>query len=281
MQTSLKLCCQGRFEMLEAIFKSKKPVIGVIHLLPLPGSARWTGDLEEVLLRAEQEALALASGGIDSIIIENFFDAPFAKDRVDVSTACALTLAVKRVSSVTSLPIGVNVLRNDALTALAIATVCGAAYVRVNVLSGAMVTDQGIIESDARNVLLYRRQLMGDKIKIFADVMVKHAYPLGEGNDIALAAKDTMLRAGGDALIVSGTGTGQTPDMKDLKKVRKAMPEAPIFVGSGSTQENVRELLSVADGIIVGTTLKRRGQLEQPVDVDRVRDFVNAVKSSR
>lgn len=267
--------------MLEAIFKSKKPVIGVIHLLPLPGSARWTGDLEEVLLRAEQEALALASGGIDSIIIENFFDAPFAKDRVDVSTACALTLAVKRVSSVTSLPIGVNVLRNDALTALAIATVCGAAYVRVNVLSGAMVTDQGIIESDARNVLLYRRQLMGDKIKIFADVMVKHAYPLGEGNDIALAAKDTMLRAGGDALIVSGTGTGQTPDMKDLKKVRKAMPEAPIFVGSGSTQENVRELLSVADGIIVGTTLKRRGQLEQPVDVDRVRDFVNAVKSSR
>lgn len=267
--------------MLEAIFKSKKPVIGVIHLLPLPGSARWTGDLEEVFLRAEQEALALASGGVDSIIIENFFDAPFAKDRVDVSTACALTLAVKRVSAVTSLPIGVNVLRNDALTALAIATVCGAAYVRVNVLSGAMVTDQGIIESDARNVLLYRRQLMSDNIKIFADVMVKHAYPLGEGNDIALAAKDTMLRAGGDALIVSGTGTGQTPDMNDLKKVRKAMPDAPIFIGSGSTQENVKDLLSVADGIIVGTTLKRRGLLEQPVDVDRVRDFVTAAKAAR
>lgn len=256
-------------------------MIGVIHLLPLPGSARWTGDLEEVLLRAEQEALALASGGVDSIIIENFFDAPFAKDRVDVSTACALTLAVKRVSAVTSLPIGVNVLRNDALTALAIATVCGAAYVRVNVLSGAMVTDQGIIESDARNVLLYRRQLMSDNIKIFADVMVKHAYPLGEGNDIALAAKDTMLRAGGDALIVSGTGTGQTPDMNDLKKVRKAMPDAPIFIGSGSTQENVKDLLSVADGIIVGTTLKRRGLLEQPVDVDRVRDFVTAAKAAR
>lgn len=267
--------------MLEAIFKSKKPVIGVIHLLPLPGSARWMGDLEEVLLRAEQEALALASGGIDSIIIENFFDAPFAKDRVDVSTACALTLAVKRVSAVTSLPIGVNVLRNDALSALAIATVCGAAYVRVNVLSGAMVTDQGIIESDARNVLLYRRQLLSDDIKILADVMVKHAYPLGEGTDIALAAKDTMLRAGGDALIVSGTGTGQAPDMNELKKVRKAMPDAPIFIGSGSTQENVKELLSVADGIIVGTTLKRRGQLEQPVDVDRVRDFVNAAKVSR
>jgi len=267
--------------MLEAIFKSKKPVIGVIHLLPLPGSARWTGDLEEVFLRAEQEALALASGGVDSIIIENFFDAPFAKDRVDVSTACALTLAVKRVSAVTSLPIGVNVLRNDALTALAIATVCGAAYVRVNVLSGAMVTDQGIIESDARNVLLYRRQLMSDNIKIFADVMVKHAYPLGEGNDIALAAKDTMLRAGGDALIVSGTGTGQTPDMNDLKKVRKAMPDAPVFIGSGSTQENVKDLLSVADGIIVGTTLKRRGLLEQPVDVDRVRDFVTAAKAAR
>lgn len=268
--------------MLEAIFKNKKPVIGVIHLLPLPGSPRWSGDLEEVLLRAEQEALALASGGIDSIIIENFFDAPFAKDKVDVSTACALTLAVKRVKSVTKLPIGVNVLRNDALSALAIATVCGAEYIRVNVLSGAMVTDQGIIESDARNVLLYRKQLLQEKnIKIFADVMVKHAYPLGEGNDIALAAKDTMLRAGADAVIVSGTGTGQAPDMNDLKAVRKALPNAPILIGSGSTQENAKDLLSVADGIIVGTTLKRRGELEQPVDVDRVRDFVSVVKAAR
>lgn len=268
--------------MLEAIFKNKKPVIGVIHLLPLPGSPRWAGDLEEVLLRAEQESLALASGGIDSIIIENFFDAPFAKERVDVSTACALTLAVQRVRAVTKLPIGVNVLRNDALTALAIATVCGAEYIRVNVLSGAMVTDQGIIESDARNILLYRKQLLQDKnIKIFADVMVKHAYPLGEGTDIALSAKDTMLRAGADAVIVSGTGTGQAPDMNDLKKVRKALPDAPILIGSGSTQDNARDLLSIADGIIVGTTLKRRGELEQPVDVDRVRDFVSVVKAVR
>lgn len=268
--------------MLEAIFKNKKPVIGVIHLLPLPGSPRWSGDLEEVLLRAEQESLALASGGIDSIIIENFFDAPFAKDRVDVSTACALTLAVQRVRAVTKLPIGVNVLRNDAMTALAIATVCGAEYIRVNVLSGAMVTDQGIIESDARNVLLYRKQLLQDKsIKIFADVMVKHAYPLGEGTDIALSAKDTMLRAGADAVIVSGTGTGQAPDMNDLKKVRKALPYAPILIGSGSTQDNAKELLSIADGIIVGTTLKRRGELEQPVDVDRVRDFVSVIKAAR
>ncbi len=268
--------------MLEAIFKNKKPVIGVIHLLPLPGSPRWAGDLEEVLLRAEQESLALASGGIDSIIIENFFDAPFAKERVDVSTACALTLAVQRVRAVTKLPIGVNVLRNDALTALAIATVCGAEYIRVNVLSGAMVTDQGIIESDARNILLYRKQLLQDKnIKIFADVMVKHAYPLGEGTDIALSAKDTMLRAGADAVIVSGTGTGQAPDRNDLKKVRKALPDAPILIGSGSTQDNARDLLSIADGIIVGTTLKRRGELEQPVDVDRVRDFVSVVKAVR
>ncbi len=268
--------------MLDAIFKTKKPVIGVIHLLPLPGSARWSGDLEDVFLRAEQEALALSSGGIDSIIVENFFDAPFVKDRVDVSTACALTLAVARIKSVTKVPIGVNVLRNDAITALAIATVCGADYIRVNVLSGAMVTDQGIIESDARNVLLYRKQMMQEKnIKIFADVMVKHAYPLGEGTDIALSAKDTMLRAGADAIIVSGTGTGQAPDMNDLQKVRNALPDAPILIGSGSNQDNAKDLLAIADGIIVGTTLKRRGQLEQPVDVDRVRDFVNVVKNAR
>lgn len=268
--------------MLEKLFGTNKPVIGVIHLMPLPGSCQWAGDLEEVFLRAEQEAVALSSGGVDGIIVENFFDAPFVKDRVDVSTACALTLAVKRIMSVTDLPIGVNVLRNDALTALAVAVTSGAKFIRVNILSGAMVTDQGLIESVARELHMYRRELMAkESVKIFADVMVKHAFPLAIGYDIALSAKDTVKRSLADAIIVSGSATGDSPSQEDMEKVKKAVPDTPLLIGSGSTKENVKSLLATADGIIVASSLKRQGVLENPVDVERVRSLLNVVNTVR
>lgn len=146
--------------MLEDLFGTRKPVIGVIHLLPLPGSARWDGNMEAVCLRAEQEAAALATGGVNGIIVENFFDAPFAKNRVDTATACAMALVIKRISSICELPIGVNVLRNDGFSALAVAATCGAQFIRINILTGAMVTDQGLIEGEAHELHKYRRQLL-------------------------------------------------------------------------------------------------------------------------
>jgi membrane complex biogenesis BtpA family protein len=253
----------------------------VIHLLPLPGSCRWKGDLDELLARAEQEAASLSSGGADGIIVENFFDAPFARDRVDVACACALTLAVKRVMTVSDLPVGVNVLRNDGETALAIAAATGAQFIRVNVLSGAMVTDQGIIESRAREIQLYKKQLFArDAVKIFADVMVKHAYPLSAQYDIGQMAKDTVERALADAVIVSGVATGSAPDTDELKTVKEAVPNTPVLIGSGSSKENVGDLLGIADGIIVASSLKRQGILENPIDVERVRNLVNSVKKA-
>src|SRR5436190_15182647 len=119
--------------MLQELFGTPKPVIGVIHLLPLPGSHRFGGDMEAVFERAEQEAAALSSGGVHGIIVENFFDAPFAKNQVDTATACALSLVAKRVQGVANLPIGINVLRNDGHTALAVATAADAQFIRVNV----------------------------------------------------------------------------------------------------------------------------------------------------
>jgi membrane complex biogenesis BtpA family protein len=265
--------------MLEELFGTRKPVIGVIHLLPLPGSAKWDGQMEPIFLRAEQEAAALASGGVHAIVIENFFDAPFTKSRVDTSTACALSLVAKRIMSICELPIGINVLRNDGRTALAIAATVGAQFIRVNVLTGAMVTDQGIIEGEAHELMLYRKQLgMHKQIKILADVMVKHADPLSPNTNIKQVAKDTVLRGGADGVIVSGIATGSGPDMDDVRAVRDALPETPLFIGSGTTRENVKELLSVADGVIVATTLKRQGLLENPVDVERVRQLVNTVQ---
>jgi hypothetical protein len=267
--------------MLEELFGTSKPVIGVIHLLPLPGSPRWDGHMEPVCLRAEQEAAALATGGVDAIVVENFFDAPFTRGRVDTATACAMSVVIKRVMALCDLPIGVNVLRNDGLTALAVATTVGAQFIRINVLTGAMVTDQGIIQGDAHELLMYRKHLLAHKqIKILADVMVKHATPLGAETDIKQAAKDAVTRGMADGLIVSGTATGSAPNADDLEAVREAVPETPLFVGSGTTLENVAGLMRTADGVIVASSLKRQGQLENPVDVERVRSLVNAVKKT-
>ncbi len=262
--------------MLEEVFGTTKPVIGVIHLLPLPGSPNWDGQMEPMLLRAEQEAASLASGGAHGIIIENFFDAPFAKNHVDTATACAMTLAAKRVMSVCQLPIGINVLRNDGMTALAVAATVGAKFIRVNVFTGAMLTDQGLIEGQAHELLNYRRHLASKSIKIFADVMVKHASPVTPLADIGQMAAEAAYRGHADALIVSGVATGSAPALTSVTSVREAVADKPLLIGSGANRENAATLLASADGVIVGSSLKRQGKIENPIDVERVRSFVNA-----
>jgi membrane complex biogenesis BtpA family protein len=265
--------------MLQEMFGTAKPIIGVIHLLPLPGSHRFDGHMEPIFLRAEQEAAALASGGVDGIIIENFFDAPFAKNHVDTAVACSLSLVCQHVKSICSLPIGINILRNDGLTAMAVAVAAEAEFIRVNVYSGTMLTDQGIIEGQANELLRYRRLLSPSKrVRIFADVMVKHASPLTPLADISQMTKDTVQRGLADAVIVSGIATGSAPDLSDLEAVREAAPNTPILIGSGTTRENVRSLLTLSDGVIVASSLKRQGVLENPVDVERVQSLVDAVR---
>ena len=166
---------------LTQIFNTTNPVIGVVHLLPLPTSARWGGSLTAVIERAEQEATALAAGGVDGIIVENFFDAPFTKERVDPAVISAMTLIVDRIKNLVVVPVGINLLRNDSLGAMAIASTINAQFIRVNVLTGIMATDQGLIEGNAHELLRYRRELGAD-VAILADVLVKHARPLGTPN---------------------------------------------------------------------------------------------------
>jgi len=271
--------------MFKELFGTDKPIIGVVHLLPLPGSARWDGQMEPICRRAEQEAVALASGGVHGIIIENFFDAPFTKGRLDAATISAFAIVVKRVMSLCHLPIGINCLRNDGLSAMAIAATSGASFIRVNVLSGAMLTDQGIIEGISHELLSYRKNLGVSKaVKIFADILVKHAVPLGwtetanssgsSKSEIIRIAKDTRKRALADALIISGAATGEPPATDDLKAVRSGLPECPLLAGSGVSKENITEILDIADGVIVASALKQQGLIENPIDVERVKSLL-------
>lgn len=263
---------------LKQTFKTANPVIGVVHLLPLPTSARWGGSLKAVIDRAEQEAVALASGGVDGIIIENFFDAPFPKNQVDPAVVSAMTLVVQQVMQLVTLPIGLNVLRNDAQSAMAIASCLQAQFIRVNVLTGVMATDQGLIEGQAHELLRYRREL-GSEVKILADVLVKHARPLGSPN-LTTAVQETIERGLADGVILSGWATGSPPSLEDLELASAAAHGTPVLIGSGANWENIPQLIQAADGAIVSSSLKRRGQIEQPIDPIRVSQFVEAMRRS-
>ena len=261
---------------LKQIFKTDCPIIGVVHLLPLPTSPRWGGSLKAAIDRAEQEATALASGGVDGILIENFFDAPFEKDRVDPVVVSAMTVIIQRLMQLVPLPFGVNVLRNDARSALAIASCVQAQFIRVNVLTSVMATDQGLIEGRARELLRYRREL-GSDVKILADVLVKHARPLGSPN-LTTAVQDTIERGLADAVILSGWATGSPPSLEDLELASSAAAGTPVFIGSGASWENIAELMQAANGVIVSSSLKRHGQRQQPIDPIRVSQFVEAMQ---
>ncbi|MEO1146635.1 MAG: BtpA/SgcQ family protein [Cyanobacteria bacterium J06638_22] len=261
---------------LKQIFNVDRPIIGVVHLLPLPTSPRWAGNLKTVIDRAEQEALALASGGVHGLIIENFFDAPFPKDNVDPAVVSAMTLTIQRLMNLVTIPIGINVLRNDARSAMAIASCINAKFIRVNVLTGVMATDQGLIEGQAHQLMRYRREL-GSDVKILADVLVKHARPLGSPN-LTTAVQETIQRGLADGVILSGWATGSPPSLEDLELASAAAQGTPVFIGSGANWENIPQLIQAADGVIVSSSLKRRGKIEQPIDPNRVGQFVEAME---
>jgi hypothetical protein len=244
-----------------------RAVFGMIHLRALPGAPLFSS-LEEAIEAAVADARAIRDGGCDGFAVENFGDRPFTRGRVEAETVAAMTRAIAEVRAEVKLPFGVNVLRNDALSAIAIAAATGAAFVRVNVHTGAAVTDQGIIEGDAYATLRKRAALAPDLL-IFADYLVKHATPLGE-----TSAKDLRVRGLADAIIVTGSETGAAAEPSRLHELRATVSDAPLLLGSGLTADNATTF-GEADGAIVGTSLKTA----DAVDVRKVEAVVRAFKS--
>ncbi len=243
----------------------------MVHLGPLPGSPGFSGDLDAVIAAAASDARTLAEAGFDALGVENFGDAPFYADDVPDVTVASMTRAVEAVSAA-GLPVCVNVLRNDAGAALAIAAATGAAVIRVNVLAGMMWTDQGPIVGKAAEVVRLRASI-APETRILADVMVKHAVA-PPGTTLAQAAEELAGRGGADGVIVSGATTGRAPTLPTVKEVREAVPGTPVYIGSGATTRTLGRFLEVADGVIVGTALKSGASTTNPVDPKRARAFV-------
>lgn len=253
-------------------------LVGVIHLPALPGSPRSKLSAIECAGAAAADAATLAEAGFDSIIVENFGDAPFFTARVPPITIAAMTACALAVRAAAPDPqMGINVLRNDGESAIAIAHATGAAFVRINVHTGARVTDQGIIQGDAASTLRLRSALGAD-VAIWADVDVKHSAPLGPPRPIAQEVEDTTKRALASAVLVTGDGTGKSVDVEKLAAVKKAAAGVPVLVASGATIETLPYLRAHCDGIIVGSALRQGGIPGGAVNADLARAFADAYR---
>jgi membrane complex biogenesis BtpA family protein len=275
----------------------KNAIVGMVHLRALPASPRFdeVGGIEAVEAAALADARALIAGGVEAILVENFGDVPFHADSVPPATIAAMTRIVraiveeaeqsevegKAVAAEKSVAVGVNVLRNDAAAALSIAATCGAQFIRVNVHVGSMLTDQGLIDGKAAQTLRLRKTLGCDAnsenpVAILADIGVKHASPFDEKWSLESEAKDAWNRGLADALIVSGIGTGQPTEVGDLAKVKSAVRQAPLIVGSGANPNNLSQLLTYADAAIIGTALKPDGVMQERVNPILVAECVKS-----
>jgi membrane complex biogenesis BtpA family protein len=258
----------------------RPPIIGVVHLPPLPESPGWDGDWRGVTAHTVAAAAALAGGGVGAVILENFHDAPFYPRAVPPATIAAMTrLAVEVRTEQPDLPLGLNVLRNDAAAALAVAQATGAVFIRVNVHLGATVTDQGLLEGKAHETLRCRRQL-GAEVAILADLRVKHGRPLVD-RPVVEEASELRGRGLADGVILTGAVTGAGADPQEVMTVRTVLADCPLLVGSGVTPDNLARFVDSADGFIVGTFFEGpcKGRIPGVVE-ERVSELVAAYRAA-
>lgn len=267
-----------RISDLRAIFTTPKPVIGMVHCWPLPGAPGYRGyGMDTIIERAIADAYALAEGGCHGLIVENMWDIPFrAGPHVQPESIAAQAVVAHAVrQAVPELPLGINLVHNGGVALLGIAIAAGASFIRVCMFTGAGVWDAGSWDEGCAADLLRRRaELHAEHIKIFADVDKKHSVRF-PGIDLETHIEWTTF-FGADALIVSGRMTGDAPDIAKVRAARAKAGSAPILLGSGTDEHNIAAFMQVADGAIVGSSIKQSGQIANPVDVERVRRFVAA-----
>lgn len=242
-------------------------LVGMVHLLPLPGSPGWGGSVSGIIDAARRDAEALAEGGCDSLLVENMGDVPYLRGAVGPETIAAMAVVTAAVGEL-GLPVGVQVLAGANHAALAVAIAAGATFIRAEAFAYAHVADEGILQATAGPLLRARAAAAAD-VAIWADVRKKHAAHAVTA-DLEL---DELARGhafcGADALIVTGTATGRPTDPDDIVLAQEA--GLPVAVGSGVTPADAGQLAALADALIVGTALKVSGDWRQAVDVDRVR----------
>jgi len=268
--------------MLDTIFDKAKPIIGMVHLRPLPGSPLYRpGSMRDVCATARKEALLLQEGGVDGVQLENIWDYPYLKgDEIGYETVAALTAAATAVSNAVDVPVGINCHLNGVLQSIAVAAAVDARWVRAFEWTNAYISRAGYIEGAAGKALRYRSAIGAAAVRVLCDVNVKHgSHFIISDRSVREQARDAESQ-GAEAIIITGWETGTPPTAEKTQMIKEAVA-VPVLLGSGVNAENAAELLTVADGAIVGSAFKEDGNWKRPVDVRRVRRFMECVGQLR
>lgn len=269
--------------MLSEIFKKPKPILGKIQLLALPGAPGWDGQWETLITRAEQEATALATGGVDGLIIENFHDVPYTAGRMDAAGAIAMAMLARRLKQFTDLPVGISVLRNDPETALAIAVNCQADFIRFSVLTGALMTDTGIVNSRLNELLHYKNHLKAELPPLLVNVSTAHLgatgnfskeQPLAHLAELASAFPSFHDRL---ALVLSDRDI----EASELAIFKESTP-CPVLIENQLSRQGVQTYFEQADGLILEVDTRKKSvmypELPPTIDMARVEAIVNRLR---
>ncbi len=263
-----------KYDIVDRMRSGERISIGMVHTLPLPGSYRGQYSMEEIIDRAVADAQALENAGFDAIIVENLNDGPHEDGSMDVRKVAALARICTKVRESVRIPIGIDSC-GEQTAGFGIGIVTGISFIRLSYMVDIRVGARGIILPNGGNAVMLRRRLGADEIRIFADIQVKHTYPLLDSISLEESAKWAISNMA-DALIVTGAETGRAASIEDLKKV-KHISTVPVVAGSGVTAENVAEQYAACDGAIIGSSLKRSRNVMDPIDAELAKEFMRAV----
>ena len=263
----------------EGVFGTLKPVIAMVHLGALPGSPLHdpSRGLEGLVTAAEADLRALQAAGVDAVMFGNENDRPYEFD-VDTASTATMAYVIGRLRDQITVPFGVNVLWDpDSTVALAAAT--GAAFCR-EIFTGTYASDMGHWAPDAGRALRYRKRLGRDDLLMLYNVSAEFADSL-DRRPLPDRARSAVFSSVPDAVLVSGQITGEAARMEDLEAVKAVLPDLPVLANTGVKHDTVAEVMRIADGCIVGSSLKVDGDTWNAVDPDRARDFMDRVRAAR
>ncbi len=272
----------SRPSLLDTLFGIRKPLIGDIHLRPLPGAPRYRGETVTAIIdQAVADAEAYVKGGMNGLLVENHGDIPFLRpDEIGPEIIAVMATVAKAVVDSVGVPVGISLLANSSVGALAVAKASGARFIRVNQWVNAYVSNEGFIQGDSAKALRYRRQIGAEDVAIFADVHVKHgSHAIVGDRPVSQQAADVEFYDA-DVAIATGNRTGESVPESEISGIREGT-RLPIIAGSGVSPANAAEILGALDGAIIGSSLKVDGVWWNPVELERVRALVERVKPLR
>jgi uncharacterized protein len=261
--------------MLASLFSNPKPIIGMIHVGALPGTPASSQSIDQIIAQAEREAAIYRECRLDGVIIENMHDVPYLRGSVGPEIVAAMAVIGRRVKQESRLPAGIQILAGANLEALAVAHAAGLDFIRAEGYVFAHIADEGLIESSAARLLRYRRMIGAERVQVWADIKKKHSSHAITA-DISLGATAEAVEfMRGDAVIITGSVTGDPPGLQDLHEV-KAHCRLPVLIGSGVDADNIAEFSQAADGFIIGSYFKAGGHWANEIDSSRIEKLMSS-----